>query len=430
MTVVQTVAGDALDLLPAGEWAEVRLLSNQPGMMAGRNWAHFARAKWLRGGGKPAFIKMIVPASPSAGRETDFVTGKARLKALSERLRKIQMLGSRVPIVPLLEIGLTDAGLMIAMEDVRPLSELIEKGQAYDFSTRVLSDLDPAGKDWMHFDICPMNVGVSGNGKCVLIDVESLYVAEGGSYKISVPAWKPFRVPEALKDAVEKKLLAGFDFDKDFAMRKVRFEVALVAAECVVGPMEPGNVLDRSVIEEWFRKSDQSDPAVAFCKAEMLQALQNADIRPLAEIKKGFELIVQGGAGMVLPPVAKEPVPEVAPVIPAAAPARSQRERPEKGSDWQREWRLLEPLGRILRAGRLDKAEISEYGRALRDVAARHPTQPEAWEELLLVVISYEKNAAVALAIVNDAYARFPGNEEFGRLRNIVEMWATERKNG
>ena len=116
---------DLIAELPAGEWADVQILNQPPGMMADRNWAILAKAKWLRRGGKPAFVKFIIPAGRHAGPETEMVTGQERLRRLCERLQSVASLGTAIPLVPLLDVRLTSRGLLIAMEEVRPLSGFI-----------------------------------------------------------------------------------------------------------------------------------------------------------------------------------------------------------------------------------------------------------------------------------------------------------------
>ncbi len=160
-------------MLPAGEWANLQILNQTPGMMADKDWALFAKAKRIRDGGKAAFIKFVVAASSQAGDTTLLVTSGNRLKDLFERLKHIQQMGDTVPIVPLLEIQHTESGLLIAMEEVTPLREVIDRGEAYHLSTKVLRDLDPDadGNSWHHFDVCPNNIGILRSERCVLIDV-------------------------------------------------------------------------------------------------------------------------------------------------------------------------------------------------------------------------------------------------------------------
>jgi hypothetical protein len=99
-------------------------------------------------------------------------------------------------------------------------------------------------------------------------------------------------------------------------------------------------------------------------------------------------------------------------------------------SDWLNDWALMLPTIHTLRAGKLSGEQVVEYRQALLQIAARHPTQADVWNELLLVVISYEKNAALALSLVTEALEHIPGNDGLVRMRNIIQMWARERKHG
>jgi hypothetical protein len=422
---------DLLDLLPAGEWANVQILNQLPGMMANREWAIFAKAKCVRDGGRAAFIKFIVAAGSQAGRSTLLVTSRDRLTDLYERLQQIQELGNRIPMVPLLQIQRTESGLLVAMEEVTPLRDVIERGEAYHLSARVLADLDPDinGSGWHHFDVCPLNIGLLLDERCVLIDVESFYLETEGKYDISVPAWKPFRVPRGLAQVVHGELESG-GIDKTVAARKLRFEVALAAAECVLGPIPfNGQNLDRRTIEAWVANADAADPAVAFWKQELLAAVDSANFPALQELRERLESAVKSdteptGAPLVqVPAVAEEPVQ-------AAGAAISAIPRIAAESGWLKEWALIMPMVHALRAGRLGGKQIIEYRQVLQQLAARYPTQGDVWNELLLVVISFEKNPVLALSLVTEALQHIPGSEDLARMKNIIQVWARERRHG
>ncbi len=98
------------------------------------------------------------------------------------------------------------------------------------------------------------------------------------------------------------------------------------------------------------------------------------------------------------------------------------------GSGWEKEWPLMLPMVHALRAGRLSPKEILEYRRVLQQLAMRYPTQVEVWNELLLVVISFEKDAVLAWEVTTQALDHLPRNEELIRTKNIVHMWARERR--
>ena len=418
-------------MLPAGEWANLQILNQTPGMMADKDWALFARAKRIRDGGKAAFIKFIVAASSQAGDTTLLVTSGNRLRDLFERLKHIQQMGDAVPIVPLLEIQHTQSGLLIAMEEVMPLRDVIERGEAYHLSTKVLRDLDPDadGNGWHHFDVCPNNIGVLRSERCVLIDVESFYLEAEGKYNVSVPAWKPFRAPSGLEFDVQVQLATG-GIDRSIAARKLRFEVALAAAECVLGPIPfNGPNLARSTIEAWVANADADNPAVVFWKQELLAAVDAANFPPLQELRVRLESAIKSepeptGAPLVqVPSVGVEPGRAAGAVISAFPPVPAQ-------SGWLKEWALVLPMVHALRAGRLGGKQIIEYRQVLQQLAARYPTQADVWNELLLVVISFEKNPALALSLVTEALQHIPGSEDLARMRNIVQMWARERRDG
>lgn len=423
---------DLLALLPAGEWADVQVLNQPPGMMAGRNWAILAKAKWLRKGGKAAFIKFIIPAGGQAGPDTEMVTGKARLRHLAERLKAVQILGDAVPLVPLLQVKDAEGGLLIAMEQVEPLQNIVDRGEAYALSVRLLRDLDPeakGGHSWLHFDICPMNIGVLPSGRCVLIDVESFYLQQRvGHYDVSIPAWKPFRAPQGLERDVDEKLAAN-DVDNALALRKVRFEVALSAAECVLGPLPPSREnLSRARVEEWVAGADPADPAVAFWRNEILRGIDSGAMRSMAELALDLERLIQGQSVQNQAPLA----------IPVSQPRNVSLSRgPEEHKPapapnqatpgWSTDWELLKPAAHALRSGKLDRARIAEYRAALERLALHYPVQREVWDELLLVLISYQKDAGAAHATIETALQQIPGDVDLMRLRDIVKMWAAER---
>ena len=361
-------------MLPAGEWANLRVLNKTPGMMADKNWALFAKAERIKDGGKAAFIKFVVGASSQAGDTTLLVTSGNRLKDLFERLKHIQQMGDTVPIVPLLDIQHTESGLLIATEEVMPLREVIDRGEAYHLSTKVLRDLDPDayGNGWHHFDVCPNNIGILRRERCVLIDVESFYLEAEGKYSVSVPAWKPFRAPMGLVLDVQVQLATG-GVDRSVAARKLRYEVALAAAECVVGPIPfNGPNLDRRTIETWVANAEAADPAVVFWKQELLAAVDTASFPPLQELRVRLESAIKSepeptGAPLVqVPSVGAEPVQAAAAAISAIQPVPAQ-------SGWSKEWPLVLPMVHALRAGRLSGKQIIEYRQVLQQLAADIP---------------------------------------------------------
>ncbi|HEY2383962.1 MAG TPA: hypothetical protein VGK48_22525 [Terriglobia bacterium] len=419
---------DIAAFLPAGEWAEIRTLNKPPGMMADHNWAIFARARWLRDGGKPGFIKFIVRAGSKAGADTEMITGHDRLKGVFDRLVSLQAFGLAIPLVPLFEVQLKAEGLLVAMEELEPLHDIIKRGEAYSLSLKILEDLDPEkdkGPSWLHFDICPMNIGVLANGRCVLIDVESFYLEKDDVFQVSIPAWKPFRAPQDLVDKVQDQLATG-SVDKSTAYLKQRYEIALAAAECVLGPLAPHGNLTSSVLKTWLSAADPKDRAVQFWARTLQAALDNGQIRPIRELHDELQSSLSEVEDVDHAPLVHEPVLPPISIGEGAVPSA-----PGGGPEgWEEDWNLLKPAAYALRAGKLENEQLPQYRLALERLARKYPSQRLFWNELLLVAISYEKNAAEALAYANEALQHLRDDPDLNRMRNIIQRWVTERQNG
>lgn len=419
--------------LPAGEWADIQLVS-LPGMMAQNNWAILAKARWLREGGRPAFIKFFVRADASAGSSTNLHTSGPRLEHVHDRLRAIKGHGATLPVVPILVVELDDEGLLVAMDEVRPLQSLIERGDAHKYATRVLRDLDPTAGDvrWLHFDLCGRNVGVMDSGRVVLIDLESIYLDDAGQYDVTVPGWKPFRAPAKLVYDVQSALAAGAGVPRALAETKTTFEVVLTAAECVLGPLRlRAPVLQRAAVEAWvapFRGVDQvaelfGNTILAFIDRGVLPNLADFadDVERLLSAREGNAppVVVVGDSSLGSIASAIEPLP-----LPAASSPSTVSTAPEPRA---LERQILAPMGNALRAGRLDWAGIRDYGNALQRLVELDPHDREAWDELVLVLVAYEKDAATALEVLNRAVVEFPMDPDLQRMRTIVANWAMDR---
>jgi hypothetical protein len=218
--------------------------------------------------------------------------------------------------------------------------------------------------------------------------------------------------------------------DRSIATRKLRFEVALAAAECVLGPIPySGENLDRHTIEAWVAGADAADPAVLFWKQELLAAIDTGAFPPLRELRERMESAFRSGGEPTGAPLVQVPTGGTEPVQPPGI--TSFAIPPDRGqADWLKEWQLILPMVHALRAGKLGGRQIVEYRQALQEIAARYPTQPDVWNELLLVVISYEKNAVLALSVVTEALEHIPDDDGLARMRNIIQMWSKERQHG
>jgi len=419
--------------LPGGEWADIQIVS-VPGMMAQHNWAILARARWLRGGGRAAFIKFIVKADAGAGSSTNLHTAAPRLEHLRDRLTAIKGHGSTLPVVPILVVELDAEGLLVAMAEVRPLQSLIESGGARKYAARVLFDLDPTAGHvpWLHFDLCGRNTGVAEDGRVVLIDLESLYLDDAGDYDVTVPAWKPFRSPVHLVRDVQMALAAGVGVPRALAERKTTFEVLLTAAECVLGPLRSrGRALDRVAVEVWLAPFIGVDPLAELLGNTILAFIDHGTLPRFADLAAEVERLLSHQEGTVAPVVVVENAGTVPIGGVAGAPAIAVSVEPQVvGAPLvpSVERQLLAPMGNALRAGRLDWEGIRGYGTALARIVEIDRRDREAWDELVLVLVAYEKDAARALEVLNKAVVEFPDDPEMLRMRTIVANWAMDKR--
>lgn len=399
-----------LDFLPAGEWQDVQIIDDARGMMAGR-FAVMARATWLRDGGQPAFIKYIVAATGSAGSSTQSLAGEERLERIAERLRAISDAGNNIPIVRLLEVRLIEdtGGLLIAMEAVRPLHDLIVEGRS-DVGTAiaVLEALDPPRSpvDWIHYDICPRNVATRTSGEIVLIDVESVYLAPtpASVFNVSVPGWKPFRAPLALVRQVLEAQAASPILPSALARRKHSYEVLLTATECILGTLKPrGNVLARDELHAWAG-AREGEPAVKMLLGAIVGAFSPSQSVPnLGDIASALRRMSKG---LSAPGLHQE--------VPAQMSTSTTVLRPL--SD-------LESLAADLRAGALPPERVHQYRDLLLEALKTSGDRLKVWKELLLVAISFEKDARHAKATIEGAIGEFGDDPELQRLHRIILTW-------
>jgi hypothetical protein len=417
-------------ILPAGEWADVKVVP-AAGMMA--RWAVFATATWLRRGGVEAFVKFIHSAKPGAGVSTVIVTAHERLDRLERRLALMK--GSHaLPLVPILDLRMIlDKGLLIAMERVTPLQDLIDSGKAGPaVASRVLRSLDiTPHSSWHHFDICPRNIGVRADGTPVFIDIESFYMSNGDDFAVTVPAFKDFRLPGSLRSTILNHLRPGgneIQLPRKIAAEKYKFEVILAAAEAAIGSVP--HISDYSS-EEWFARWPASTHTQFFHAAfrALLQDPARVSLADLADRLTGapaaaFAAPIIGAPALFAPAnpvVSAIPVVATIPVV-AARPAILQMS-PE---EWRVEFEGLRSEARALRQGDMSGPGITKYQHQLAALVAKHPNARAIWEERLALAVSFQRDPDGARAVVEAALSAMPNDAGFERWRNILSAWKSE----
>jgi hypothetical protein len=414
--------------LPAGEWAALRVLnkSEGEGVMAKRDWALLAEATALRHGGREAFLKCIVAASNSAGDETRTMTGRHRLERIRDRLDAIARMSPAVPLVEILECRFLDGfdALLIAMERVTTLHELIREQRAgTELALQVLRRLAPASPDlWHHLDVCPKNVGLTRVGSVVYIDVESFYLGNDEVFELSNLFGKWFRLPGPIWDVVGEDLQLNRNrMAVGVGAVKQAFDLALLAAECSLNGLPP---FDQDFITDaWLREmvdgvADERKPLAEFWAERLRPAVESGtllDLKKLADDLAGF----MAGDPQSTPPASwpKEDKPQSASAsVHPATPL----------TDLERDWGELQTKARALRRDALARPEVEQYRQEVAVMAQRYPREASIWNELLLILISYQRDREEALRVVRAARQQLPQDAHLQQMCEIVTMWAAQ----
>lgn len=412
-------------ILPAGEWSNVKVV-NADGMMQDRNWAVLATADWQRRGGVPAFIKFIQAAGHSAGPTTLLVTDISRLKQLERRLSEVRT-HTEIPLVPILELRMIlDKGLLIVMERISILQTLIDENKASStLAVKLLSTLDHASADvpaWHHFDVCARNIGIRENGAPVFIDVESVYLADRGKIPVTLPAFKPGRLPRKLKLEVLSSAIANgheIHLPSALALRKFRCEVILAASECCLGPMpvsmDPLGWLDGFAISP-----------VAACFAKALRQIEAGEMVTLQNVaselgKLDPTYLNKALVDSKLPRVEPYPIK-----IPTQGDSKESQLPISRQNGWEAGFRSLAGQASSLRRGELRKDELLQYRERLESIVQNFPDASPVWEELLLLAISYERSRDRARLIVDRALLANSNDRGFQDWKQILTAWVVD----
>ncbi|WP_157595335.1 hypothetical protein [Plesiocystis pacifica] len=383
-----------LSKLPAGEWADVKVVDAPGGMMALHS-IH-ASATWLRSGGVPAYLKFIGGRGHSAGAQGVRLIGMPRLERVAKRLCMAKV--AQIPIVRILSVDLWEgeglSGLLIGMEQVTPLMSQIRAGETgRNDSVQVLRSLRSSEfGNWVHFDICPRNVGRRTSGEFVAIDLESLYLGDGGQgvIDVSYPAFKHDRVPRHVLRMCGKVSQGGMPLPQ--VQRKHDGEVVVLAAECSLG-LKAYN-FDDAGVEQWCAESPCSADERDFWRRTLRRVLVNGDF-DLAELADELERVDEGGIMVSTDDVSVS-----------------------NQSDGD-----LFSRGRDLRRGTLSRKEIAEYRKELGVYAEKNAGDRRVWEELLLVSLAYEKDPGRGVQLAEQALVQFPGDVGFQDNLTLARMW-------
>jgi hypothetical protein len=408
------------ELLPAGEWSNITVIKNPQGMMGSHEWALLARARWIRER-RDAFLKLILVAPPGAGLETNLVTGRERLDAMWRRLEDFRADGM-LPVVEIIATYRDDRGLLIAMEAVHTLHDLLETQLLTRMEVaQLLRQLAPSDR-WVHFDVCPRNVGRNERGRYVLIDLDSVYVSHSRGFDITLAAYKQQRLARAIDLRVQLELGNGRVLSAMTGRAKYVYELLLAALEALVGSAELFPLM--LALSQEHGVSDAANVLVdAHRSARPLVAAligvatgEAVDVPALADkLEAGSEVdpgwnedtAVVGGQPKAFARHVVERMDETPTARhgPGSAPATNSND-----------------FSRKMRADKLTRDELIAYADRLEQAVAAAPEDETIWMELQYLHIGYLRDMAKALEVTRRFLARHPQHQEAQRWERILRL--------
>ncbi len=393
-------------LLPAGEWSEIKLVSDPGGMMADQAGAIHATARHLRFGGSDAYLKLLPSRGESAGERTKRFAGATRLERVCQRLQRA-MRSEELPLAPLLEVRYLDAwpGLLIAMKQVQPIHMELQAGKlSVPLAVEVLSRLgsDKCG-DWIHYDICPKNTGLLTDRSSVFIDPESLYLADDVRLDVSLPAFKFHRTPTELADECQNNAIDG-SLTVQMARKKHDAELLVLGAECCLGLF--GLNFSSTAVDRWC-DSAQADPALVEFWRQELHQLASGDVANPSEIAAALQ---EHQARRTRTTAESHVVP---------------LQRSDLKLEEVSRWDEFEESRLALRRDMLARNELREYRERMLKLGRKNGSDDRRWwDEVLLIALAYEKNPRIAEILASEALRLFPSDPDFTRKHQLARMWS------
>ncbi|WP_061247699.1 hypothetical protein [Leptospira noguchii] len=402
---------ELLEILPMGKYKALKRIEVKNGMMVKRKTV-FAKAQFIKENGIQVLLKCIWPAPEYSGNETKLLMNEDRLSRIEKTLSRIKKGGYRIPLVEIKEVEILQPNnvLLIGMELLEPLEDYImnEHGGDEDVSNLLKSfPVSLTDMNWIHFDICVNNVGISKAKKFYLIDPDSVYLGEGDQLKVSVPAFKYFNLPSEINSKIKKS--DNFEFSKTFLFNKLKWEVCLIALQLHLGKLPEVHYVDSS--DEWLSDwisnsfSDRNEFKNFWLRVFNVNYLENTSLQSIAE---QFEKLKNSLKTEIVHNSENENN--------TIAVAKKYETSLDK------EIYLKEYAGR-LRAGTLDYEEMVEYfNRIVKHIEDGNNSEIY-WSELLTISICFLKNAELSEMYALKALEQFPDSIRFKENIRMIRIW-------
>ncbi|EKR65767.1 hypothetical protein LEP1GSC036_2634 [Leptospira weilii str. 2006001853] len=418
----ETLFQNLIEELPAGEYRNVmRFIPS--GSMMGDFPVIFANAESVRNPQKRFFIKCIWVADQNAGDNTKLVTNATRLHRIYNDLKNATLAEKKIPIVDLAELKFleNDSALLIVMDLLTPLKQLIEEGKISKSKVRefirVFANTNEEKLDWIHFDLCPKNLGVNSKNEFRLIDLDSFYKAKEGKFEVKTLAYKRCNILKSIND----KIIERSDDEKYYSIeliKKFKLEICLCAIQIWAGELfrYPGKVYN---LEEWFwawlnSLPNKSQSEKAFWKKVIEDYIpKNISLNQIAN-EYEQEILEESSASSdstfhELPLISKD----------VNNAAISQNEiYPANEID-----KVFDHYAKLIRSENFNVDDLQFYLDLLKEAVDKAPNRVDHWIELVTISICYLKSAKKSYEYLQIALRYHNQNQDLKNKMRLVELW-------
>ena len=154
----------------------------------------------------------------------------------------------------------SDDGLIVIMDRVTLIESLFDKdpdGLRAD-TPRALRELD-THQMWLHFDVCPKNVGRTQGGDFCYVDLESIYRVGERKVVVSEPLTKEHRIPSQLVAELVADLGSGDGLSRELAERFQNHQLARLAMDMCAGNELVGSDVESFLVNGKLDHADMWD---------------------------------------------------------------------------------------------------------------------------------------------------------------------------
>lgn len=190
-------------------------------------------------------VKIYLRAEPHGDSSYLRQGSVERIARLHQRFQEL-MKDDEIENVRIRGLRYSDDGLIVIMDHVTIIESLFDQdpeGLRTEVS-RALRELD-THQLWIHFDICPKNVGRTSEGTYCYLDLESIYRVGESRVPVSEPLTKLHRIPGELIQLLATELNASGGLSPELAERFQNHQLARLAMD-----MFAGDELEGADVEE------------------------------------------------------------------------------------------------------------------------------------------------------------------------------------